>query len=467
MNSEQRLYIVNDSKEKDETEFPPGLLGKIAQFILDSAPRQERDIALAGAIAYLAGIVGNAFNINGAGLNQYILYLAPTGIGKDAVSEGVSALNNAVWYSHSSEPFAHSGAELVSASGLIKLMARNTCNLTIVGEFGKKMRDMANAKNTHLHGLGRTILQLYAKSGKNGSFDPLAYSDSEKVTKRIERPSLTLLGESVPEGFYESLDETLIVDGLLPRFMVFEIKGNRSYLNKGAKEATVSLELANDVQSCMATSNTIRNQIGAYEVSVEADAEVLFEQFDRWTTDLINKSNEVSRQLWNRAHLKALKLAALRAVGENWQNPVVTLAHTMWATHLIVAQTNNLINRFANGDVGEVEGNQVKQQNEVIRVIREYNSRPWLETKKYHGDEAFHKHSVITFADIQQRLSATAAFRKDRLGAQMALERTVKSLISAFVIREISSTQMMEKYGKAPRAFCVSDPAIIVNGLSA
>jgi hypothetical protein len=139
----------------------------------------------------------------------------------------------------------------------------------------------------------------------------------------------------------------------------------------------------------------------------------------------------------------------------------------MWATNLIVAQTNNLITRFTNGDVGEDAGNQVKQQNEVIRVIREYNSRPWPENKKYHGDEAFHKHSVITFAHIQQRLSATAAFRKDRLGAQAALDRTIKSLLSAFVIREMPPTQMMERYGKAPRAFCVSDPEIIVKGLNA
>ena len=449
-------YSAPDSIGQDETAFPKGLLGSVSQFMLDGAPRPEPDIALAGAIAYLSGLIGNAFNINGAGLNQYILYLAPTGIGKEAIAEGVSALNNAVWYCNSSDPFPHSGAELVSASGLIKLMARNPCNLTIVGEFGKKMREMANPRNTHLHGLGRTILQLYSKSGKNGSFDPLAYSDSEKVTKRIVRPSLTLLGESVPESFYESLDESLIADGLLPRFMVFEVKGNRSYLNKGAKEATVPPALANDLQSLIATCNVIRNQVGAYEVPVEAEAATKFDEFDRWTTDIINGSQaEVVKQLWNRAHLKALKLAALRAVGENWQNPIVTLAHTMWATNLIVAQTNNLIMRFNNGDVGEEVGNEAKQIKEVIRVVRDYAHKDFDSVAaKYGGHFDMHKHGVIPEAYIQRRLITLKAFKPY---PTRSIKQAIKSLLEADDLREMPPSQMLEKYGVKPRAFVVSN----------
>ena len=446
-----------------------GLLGRVASFFLEAAPRPVPEIALAGAIGYLAGICGNAYNISAAGINQYILYLAPTGVGKDAVADGVAALNDAIWYSVAKpgEPFPHSGGELVSSSGLIKLMESKPCNLTIVGEFGKKLREMANAKNPHLQGLSRTTLQMYSKSGKSGVFDPIAYSDREKVGNIIRRPSLTILGESVPESFYESLDETLIADGLLPRFMVFEYRGNRAYLNKRAKDAAPSPALKAELQNFRAACDAIRNQAGFYEVPQAPDAEALFDQFDHWTTDTINASGEVARQLWNRAHLKALKLAALRAVGENWAAPVITAEHTMWATNLIVAQTNNLVAKFKSGEVGEEAGNQVKQQNEVIRVIREYNSRPWPENKKYHGDEAFHKHAIITFAHIQQRLFGTAAFRKDRLGAQVALERTVKSLLSAFVIREVPPKHMLDTYGKAPRAFCVSDPNIIVNGMNA
>ena len=55
---------------------PPGLVGEIAQFIYAQAPRPVAEIALAGALGLMAGIVGRAYNISGTGLNQYVLLLA-------------------------------------------------------------------------------------------------------------------------------------------------------------------------------------------------------------------------------------------------------------------------------------------------------------------------------------------------------------------------------------------------------
>lgn len=448
----------NDSQSIAQEEFAQlGLIGGVASFFMAAAPRPVPEIALAGAIGYLAGICGNAYNISNAGLNQYILYLAPTGVGKDAVADGVTALNNETWHKFSSEPYPHGSGELVSAAGYIKQMARNPCNMNIVGEFGKKMKDMANPKNLHQHGLGRAILQMYSKSGKNGSFDPLLYSDIDKIGKRIIRPSSTIVGESVPENFYESLDEGLIADGLLPRFMVFEYKGDRAYLNKGAKDAAPLPKLVADLQNFKAASDAIRNQSGVYEVPVAADAEALLDQFDHWTTDTINGSRaEISRQLWNRAHLKALKLAALRAVGENWLNPVVTLTQATWATNLIVSQTKNLIGRFASGEVGEEQGNEAKQINEVIRVINEYNENTFDSVAvKYGGLYDMHSHGVIPEAYLQRRLMTLKAFKPY---PTRAIKQAIKSLLEADDLREMPTSQMLEKYGVKPRAFVIANP---------
>ena len=249
---------------------------------------------------------------------------------------------------------------------------------------------------------------------------------------------------------------------------MWEYVGQKAYANKAASSAYPSQGRISQLSNLAAACAANENQKQVKHVALTPDAEVRFDEFDRWTTDVIN-----ARQLgyladfWGRAHLKALKLAALAAVGENWVEPVITLDLTNWASNLVANQTNHIIARIRSGEVGEEAGNQVKQQNEVIRVIREYNSRSWIENKKYHGDEGFHKHAIITFAHIQQRLSGTAAFRKDRLGATAALERTVKSLLSADILREMPHKTLLDTYGKAPRAFCVSDPNIIVNGMNA
>jgi hypothetical protein len=218
----------SDNKAQEEVAFPPGLLGEVAQFLLDAAPRPVRQIALSGAIGYLAGIIGNAYNISGTGTNQYIIQLASTGSGKELVASGIGRLNYYVHDHKTGSPFPHSGpGELVSAAGLIKWLADYPCNLTIIGEATKRLKDITNARNSVAYSLGRAILQLYPKSGAHNTFEPMAYSDREKRTGVIHSPSLTIWGEGNPEDFYEVLSETLIADGLLPRFMVFEYTGNR------------------------------------------------------------------------------------------------------------------------------------------------------------------------------------------------------------------------------------------------
>jgi hypothetical protein len=78
------------------TVIPPGLVGAVAEFIFEAAPRPVREIALVGAIGFVAGIVGRAFNVSGTGLNLYTLCLAPTGTGKEAINAGISKLVTAV-----------------------------------------------------------------------------------------------------------------------------------------------------------------------------------------------------------------------------------------------------------------------------------------------------------------------------------------------------------------------------------
>src|SRR5208283_2584903 len=71
-------FIKEPLKKFSFDELPPGLLGDIALFIFQNAVRPVKEIAIAGAIAYLAGITGKAYNISRTGLNHYIAILAPT-----------------------------------------------------------------------------------------------------------------------------------------------------------------------------------------------------------------------------------------------------------------------------------------------------------------------------------------------------------------------------------------------------
>ena len=75
---------------------PPGLVGDIADYILNAAPRPVPHIALAGAIGLMAGVCGRAFNVSGTGLNLYVLLIAETGTGKEGIASGISSLIAAI-----------------------------------------------------------------------------------------------------------------------------------------------------------------------------------------------------------------------------------------------------------------------------------------------------------------------------------------------------------------------------------
>lgn len=445
----------------------PGLIGSVRDFILDAAPHPNADIALAGSIALMAGITGRAYNTyTGAGLNQYILLMASTGLGKEAAASGISKLLAAIT---PTVPAAgdFKGPALVSSAGLVKWLDKKPSVVSIIGEFGYKLKAISSPKaNPNDELLKATLLDIYGKSGAGNVLDPMAYSDRDKQTAPIHSPALTLLGESVPGVVYEALNESMVLSGLLPRFMVIEATGQRSPLNETpATEPCPQLmqSLADLCAHVLAINYGNRVEV----VHADADAKLKFREFGQWVTDQINgEQSETLRELWNRAHLKALKVASLCAVGINPFAPVVTVNETMWATNMIVGQVNALIAKFAKGETGEVAGDEVKQQRAIMRAITEYVTGPYSRWESYHGSAEMHREGVVTLPHIMQRLRGTAAFKHDRLGATKAIERTIKLLLDGDQLREIPAAQMIARYGSKPRAYAVSDPASFLASLT-
>lgn len=447
--------------------FPPGLVGDVAEFILSVSPRPVPEISLAAAISLISAVAGRAYNVSGTGLNQYVLMLAMTGAGKDAVSVGISKLMGALKQTVPASADFIGPGELVSSAGLIKWMAQRPAIISTIGEFGAKMQEMASPHaNSHIKGLERTLLQLYSKSGAGNVFDPMAYSDREKNTAPLQSPSLTILGESVPERFYEMLDESMIASGLLPRFLVFEYKGKRKYLRKGTELVQPSFALVEGMASLVAHALTLSHQGTVCNVPMTAEAQAKFDEFDRWTTDQINKEgSEVKAQLWNRAHLKAMKLAATVAVGINFHSPIITINECLWATNMIVEQTLRMVSKFETGEVGSATSNEVRQRKEIYKAIGKYMSLPFDEVKKYGGSFDEHRDGVIRESHIQRRVISSSAFKNDKFGASNALKRAIAYMMTADELREMNPNQTFEKYGSKAKSYVVANPEQFVEAI--
>lgn len=430
--------------------FPTGLVGDVGRYVLASATRPVHEIALATGIAVIAGIAGRHYNVStpATGLNQFMLLLAATGTGKESIHSAVDRLFFEVRKTVPAATDFIGPAKFSSGPALIKRFGRHPSFLSIMGEFGNTVRQMTDPRgNSADRTLMQAMLDVYTKSGWGQMLRASVYSDSEKDTAEVMSPALTILGETAPEPFFDHLDESQITSGFLPRFMLIEYTGDRPARNRNALQ-TPTPELVKPVADlCLAVLQMMQNNT-CCTVGVTVEALTLLDQFDEEVDDHMRGSGEVTRHLWNRAHLKALRLAALLAVGVNPYAPEISAEQAAWALAMIRKDVGILLARFTTGDVGTGES---KQQADLVGVINRF-----LEggSKKLADYE---KRGCVPKRYLQQCVANRPAFKTDRRGAGKALDESLEFMISSGMLQVVPRNTAKEWFQTTAVVYCLGD----------
>lgn len=464
-----RQPSTNAASKSQPASFPDGLVGDVAEFIYHNAYYPNETIALVAAIGLLAGIMGRSYNVRGSGLNLYLLLLAPTGTGKEAISEGISRLMTAVAKLQDKARLFRGPGELVSAPGLIKWLARleNPSAYSVIGEFGFMLQTMTGKNpNPNMKSLKGVLLKLYHKSGFGAEFDDTAYSEKDNNPGVLKSPAYTLIGEGTPASVYNWLDVSNIADGFLSRFNIFETNAPRPYLNEQRitePSDRLVAKLAALVANAHSIAQRMTNSGDVCNVRLMPDAEQSLASLERETTDYMNRTDgEATKQLWNRALIKTRRLAAIVAVGRNIVEPVLTLADVRWAKAIVHGQTSSLIGKFENGDVGEIVGNEHKQEQAVLRCIAEYLFSPSGRFASYGLTPKMYEMASFTQTFISKRVRNMPAF-DDGISPTKAIERTLQRLTVAGTITPLDTGSTIEHFGTRARAFQVLDPMSLPN----
>lgn len=444
---------------KSGWELPPGLMGDIARFIYEAAPRPVQEIALAGAIGLMAGICGRAYNVSNIGLNHYVLLLATTGRGKEAAKAGISKLMKQVTATIPNASDFIGPGDIASGPALTKYMGINPCFVSILGEFGVTLQQMCapNAPSAQIS-LRKTMLDLFMKSGSQDTLSPSIYSDKMNNTHSVQSPAFSILAETTPDSFFPHLTEEIVSQGLLPRFTCIEYSGERTEQNENHSYAEPSVELISTLATLCSNSLALAHNKSTIHVESDDEASKYIRAFDRRCDKLINNADsEIARQLWTRAHLKVLKLAALIAVGVNIFEPVITLDIARWATNLVEKDVANILTRFESGKIGR-DSNEQNQINIVLAILKDYIYRPFDQSlSKYGVGELYHRDRTIQWTYLSKRILSNTAFKTDRMGASFALKRTVDSIIAEGAIIELKPAQTHTRYNSTGKAYFISD----------
>ena len=451
--------------QKDTYSAPPGLIGELAAFIYAAAPRPVPEIALAGAIGLMSGICGRSYNISGTGLNQYTFLLAKTGRGKEAMNKGISKLIASILPSVKDATTFIGPSKIASQPALLKYLSNNSkCFLSIMGEFADTLKKMLNdSHNPSQQDVKETMLDLYNKSGKGDMLGSLIYSDKDKNTKPLTAPSFSLLGEATPEKFYSALSEDMISEGLLSRFNIIEYLGVRPPLNENHLRAEIPPRLIEMLGAIAAYAHNLNNSDNVINIEISDEAKTRLSEFDKFCDDQINNTknmiSEVSAELWNRGHMKALKLSGLLSVGVNYINPCVGLEQAEWAIKLIESNIESLLKRFEDGDVGAPQ-NQNRQVEDLKKGFARYLKESWDKVKGYPGStEASYKHKVVPHSFLTAFCRSRLSFKQDRIGPVQALKTLLLSLLESGEIQELAVKDKDKAgIGKNGKVYVVINP---------
>lgn len=436
----------------DGLDYPPGRAGTIAQWMFNMAPRPVKEVAIVATLGFLAGVYGKCFNIPNSGLNLYIVLVARSAVGKEAMHSGISKLIHLL-ESGASQHVA-SFADFASGPALTKAIAENNCFVNVAGEFGRKLKRIADDKNDGaMSSLRTTMTNLYQKSAAGTIVGGIGYSDKEKNIASVSGVAYSMIGETTPETFYEALTNTMMQDGFMSRFIVIEYNGKRPALNP-APFARLDEDLLFRLNSDIESSRTPADAI---YVEFDDEAKELMAEFDLECDKQINSTEDESwRQMWNRAHLKAMRIASvIGSINCNTSGmPLVSEEDAIWALDVVKRDIRIMTRKMNDGDVGEGDG---VRERKILSVLLKYVGGEVLPTS-YGVPEEMQADRVVPRSYLQIRTQKINSFINHRMGANAALDMSLKSLIDSGYIVEVQKQTNIDQYsyhGKAYRVLSI------------
>ncbi|MGL5011813.1 MAG: bifunctional DNA primase/polymerase, partial [Paracoccaceae bacterium] len=193
----------------------PGILGDIVDFIVATARRPNRRIALGAALTICGTLVGRRMATpTAASTHLYVIATYPTGAGKQHTLDAIDRLMTAAQLSRHLGP-----SQFMSMSALVKHAERSPLSVCAQDEFGAVLAKIGHPKASgHEQAISQVLRSLWGANFATVRTPAYATTDS----KEIKCPSLSLFGPSTSGELYEALKGRDVVNGFLNRFLVID-----------------------------------------------------------------------------------------------------------------------------------------------------------------------------------------------------------------------------------------------------
>ena len=437
-------------------DFPPGLVGDVAWHIYIGSPLPVYEYALGAAFAVFAGIFGRCYNVLGLGLNLYILIIGETGTGKTSTVSLIQKLVSAIQKDVHSVTDFFTG-DFASAEGMHQKLADQYSIVCLYGEIGHFFKQLLDLRApSHILAQARFLLNVYSQSGRHGVVRPRSYSDQGKSKPLVKRPALSMCGDGIGHKLFQAMNADTFDDGTGPRFTYFENKAPIGNFNSNFQDADF-IPLAKQLAPLVSQALSLNSRDEICEVRLSQEAAEQFASVEIEAKGLAGKGSEFSKQMWTRWRENSLKLAAIIAIGIDPWNPIIDGNTARNCIDLVRGQINNVISKFASGEIGSPDENETLREKCVVDEIAAY-CRSEYDLKKYVGTtRAMHEYRVISERFLQQRFASKACFKRARIGATAALKKTLENMCRNGLLKNCPPHTSEKMFHKATQSYQVFD----------
>ena len=309
----------------------PGVVGEAIEWILATARRPNRVLALAAAIPLVGTLIGR--RVAGPTMSATHLYavaVAPTGAGKQHPIDCITALMAAAGAQEHVGP-----SSFMSASALCNFVHRRPLSLCCSDELGAYLAKLhAKTASGHEREVTKFMRSLWGVSFSLTSTPEWA----DRIAQQVHSPALSFFGTSTPDELFQALQGEAIDNGLLNRFLVLRselrARDTRSQLPPGQVPADLALKCRQlyrwhgTAAELIDLKRPVEQQVTQLPWADQA-AEKEYLDFTRMVDDRIDQDPAL-RPFFARTAETAIRLATIRAAGYRFRTATVTLKDVHW-----------------------------------------------------------------------------------------------------------------------------------------
>jgi Bifunctional DNA primase/polymerase, N-terminal len=294
----------------------PGVVGDIVDWIVATARRPNRVLALGAAITIVGTLIGRRV----AGPTQsathlYVIPVGPTGSGKQHLLDATMALMRG------GDAHGHIGpSEFISMPAVLNFIQRKPLALCLQDEYGAFLHRITSKKASGFEqAISKVLRSLWATS-----FMPMATPEwASREMKIIQSPAISILGLSTSEEFHGALQGDHVANGFLNRFLVLNSDVRAAAREPKLEPGKVPSQLRAKLQQLYFWSGPesllqIDNPEAAYVPDMlpwaSEPAAASYDDFERMRDEYMDEKPSFKPYI-ARAGEIAIRLATIRAAG--------------------------------------------------------------------------------------------------------------------------------------------------------